>query len=90
MKIDSNNLELSYERLQVETHLCGGVLINRNYALVGAHCLRFNYDQRLGVGYGSGDLLAIYDKGRIPISKGMKWYLILFKFLILVLIVSNL
>ena len=68
LRVDTNT-ETSLERLELETHLCGAVLINSKHVLCSAHCVRFSYDQKLGVGFGSGDLLGIHDKGRIPIKR---------------------
>ena len=69
MEIDSSlNSKLTWEKRILENHLCSGALVNSRFALVSAHCVRFSYDQRIGVGAG-GDLLAIHEKGRIPIKR---------------------
>lgn len=69
MKVDlSPNSKLTWEKRILESHLCSGALVNSKFVLVSAHCVRFSYDERIGVGTG-GDLLAIHEKGRIPIRR---------------------
>lgn len=56
---------------KVETHQCTGVILNENFILSTASCLKIEQDlSQVGVGLNNkqNDLIAIYDDGRIPIK----------------------